>query len=75
MPGTVGIVDSSSAMGRMPPGLKADGISVPVIYITGNENPKPFSAQQTDRAAQESIGSAFIGSITTGKQPVPLMLP
>ena len=58
-------------------GLNDAGISVPVIYITGNEDPavrkaalasgciafltKPFSSN-AHRAAQESIGSAFIGS-------------
>jgi DNA-binding NtrC family response regulator len=57
-------------------GLKAAGVSVPVIYITGNETPavreaalisgcvafltKTILSEGTDRAAQECIGGAFI---------------
>jgi len=60
-------------------GLKAAGNSVPVIYITGNDNPtvrkgcaglwmhrvsnKAILSSRTDRAAQESIGTAFIADM------------
>ena len=59
-------------------GLKAAGVSVPVIYITGNEDPavrkaalasgciafltKPFAAQSLIEPL-ESIGRAFLGSV------------
>ena len=63
-------------------GLKAAGVAVPVIYITGNEDPtvrkaaldsglrrvpdKAIFSAGVDGTAQESLGRVFIGSFAFG---------